>query len=422
MKLFLILLLGVSSASASGRVAKVGRLAAPIPTLAPSSLGLKLEAPALGTLPTLAIPQLPTETLPKIASPQLAIGTPGVYTKAFHAKRTNPVIKEAIDEKRFIRLDVGKDGKLDVAQQGEALPPKTIERVVKKAQRLGDALKEFSGASLMLIEGNAAHPHVLAVSKQDYQLAHAGTNKGKGKFAYMTTDLFANEVLSDDALLGAVEEEFEHAVERFEGGTSTEKYGKRQRTVLEKVLATVKLDFATGRKADEEPKRSLWEKLAGFFAPKENRIPWSYKPVNKVFLYHGSSFADFMAIVDSGGDMKPEVSQFSSRSRDSIGYGNRRSSERKSPMLLLQFPEGDLRPLTSGKMFQPAIAASLSTGSYPEHAAYVAAEKPVALSLMTEPSKQSIVDWMRDQRVRYPEDTSWDGKIARVKAILWPNA
>ncbi len=152
------------------------------------------------------------------------------------------------------------------------------------------------------------------------------------------------------------------------------------------------------------------ELAAAKASPKERIIP-QFALVDNSFLYHGTTLDDVARIVAAGGDMAPEVSQFSMRSRDSVGYASerrRRVGGSGNPEVLLQFDGAKLAAYVSGEQFKAALAMT-DRGMPPVHAAYVAATKPLPLSLMTQASKTTILSWMRANN---------DPRLAAFEAVL----
>ncbi len=153
--------------------------------------------------------------------------------------------------------------------------------------------------------------------------------------------------------------------------------------------------------------------LAAAAASPATRIVPQFALVDDAFYYHGTTLDDVARIAASGGLMLPDVSQFSLRARDSVEYAaTRRSNLKKAdnPEVLLQFEQRALSPYVSGKLFQPALMA-MDRGMPPTHAAYMAAEKPVPLSLMTAASKRTLLSWLRSRN---------DPRLAAVEAALNP--
>lgn len=190
---------------------------------------------------------------------------------------------------------------------------------------------------------------------------------------------------------------------------TAKKVGLRKLSWDEETLATARFLEAVataggafvpgGRAASEEAvarggaARSL---AAAAAAPKDRIIP-QFKLVDNAFFYHGTTLEDLARIIASDGLMKPDVSQFSIRSRDSVDYAadrQRRLGRKDNPAVLLQFKGETLAPYVSGELFRPALAV-VERGMPPIHAAYSAAIKPVPLSLMTNASKTTILSWMR---------------------------
>ena len=152
----------------------------------------------------------------------------------------------------------------------------------------------------------------------------------------------------------------------------------------------------------------------------ETSIPPQFALVDGAYLYHGTTLGDLVKVVKSGGRMAPDVSQFSFRARDSVGYASerrRRVGGKDNPEVLLQFRGDDLNALVSGEQFRPALAVT-DRGMPPVHAAYVAAVKPVPLSLMTPRSKESILSWLRARAAREPGEPKWAALAASFEAAF----
>jgi len=151
------------------------------------------------------------------------------------------------------------------------------------------------------------------------------------------------------------------------------------------------------------------------------RIAPRFQLLDQGYLYHGTTLDDLIAIVASGGKMAPDVSQFSARARDSVEYAaerRRRLGREDNPEVLLQFRFEDLNALVSGEQFRAALAVSMDRGLPPMHAAYVAATKPVPLSLMTPQSKETLLAWLRAQAGRRPDEPKWAALLPRFEAAL----
>ena len=151
-------------------------------------------------------------------------------------------------------------------------------------------------------------------------------------------------------------------------------------------------------------------RAAAAASPKERIIP-QFPLIDNDFYYHGTTLEDLTRIVESGGLMAAEVSQFSLRSRDSLGYAaerQRRLGRANNPEVLLQFPRETLAPFVSGEQFNAALAVT-DRGMPPIHAAYSAATKPTPLSLMTDASKTTLLSWLRAHN---------DPRLARFTQVL----
>lgn len=153
-------------------------------------------------------------------------------------------------------------------------------------------------------------------------------------------------------------------------------------------------------------------------------VPWVFRPVNGTYYYHGTTLFDVAVIVASGGLMTPQVSQFSLRWRDAVGYGRTRQHTQaeagcRTPMVLLQFPIPSLAPLVGHDYFQPAVSAALMMDLPPIHAAYVAAERPVPLALMTLESKQGVVAYLAAQAA---EDAALAALLPPFETVLGASA
>jgi hypothetical protein len=161
-------------------------------------------------------------------------------------------------------------------------------------------------------------------------------------------------------------------------------------------------------------------RAAAAAAPTPTRIDWKFQLSDKGFLYHGTTLDDLDRIAAAGGSMAPDVSQFSARARDSVGYAaerRRRLGGEENPEVLLQFRFDDLNPLVSAAQFRSALALT-DRGMPPVHAAYTAAVKPVPLSLMTPESKDSILSWLRARAAARPDQPKWAATLARLESAF----
>jgi hypothetical protein len=152
----------------------------------------------------------------------------------------------------------------------------------------------------------------------------------------------------------------------------------------------------------------------------ETSIPPQFALVDGAYLYHGTTLADLVKVLEADGRMAPDVSQFSYRARDSVGYASdrrRRLGREDNPEVLLQFRADDLNALTSAEQFRAALSVT-DRGMPPVHAAYVAAVKPVPLSLMTPKSKDSILSWLRAKAARSPGEDKWAALAAAFEAAF----
>jgi hypothetical protein len=153
-------------------------------------------------------------------------------------------------------------------------------------------------------------------------------------------------------------------------------------------------------------------------------IPSQFPLTDKGYLYHGTTWDDLVRVVESGGRMAPQVSQFSARARDSVEYAaerRRKLGRADNPEALLQFRFADLNPLVSGELFRPALALT-DRGMPPVHAAYSAAVAPVPLFLMTPASKDSLLSWLRAQLELHPDQPKWAALLPRFEAALGASA
>lgn len=129
-------------------------------------------------------------------------------------------------------------------------------------------------------------------------------------------------------------------------------------------------------------------------------VPHKFKTPSTGYFYHGTTMYDMQRVVQSGGILLPEVTQFSSRAHDAMTYGMRRRNDLQvsqnidAPMVLLQFPAADLWTHVDSAVFLPAISAALATGMMPMHAAYVEATAPIPLMWMTAESRMGIEGWL----------------------------
>jgi hypothetical protein len=410
----------------------IGREAAVEPAALHNTPVLPSPTPALAPVFSLTTPAIPD------ALSQPALGTPGVYSNAFHQDIVNPRIKNDIESGRFVRLSV-QDGGLQISDSGSLVPENLLQRVSRRAKALVD-LASFDGGQLILVSAAPGtpeflHPHLLAVTKDDYQVAHAGTHrdeKGKpqGRYGYMTAELFAEERLSPQSLLGVIKEELGHAQERSAAiekrrRPPVEAFGAAHISALESLLDIVREDLSQGRPSattilPSGPLTRFWRWL--FNRSPAPQIPWSFKLVNGHYYYHGTTLFDLLRIVDAGGVMAPEVSQFSMLANDSVGYAYSRQynlNRPDNPVVLLQFKNETIAELVSSESFRPA-AALIDRGVPPNHQSYAIAVKPVPLSLMTRQSKDSVLGWLRLQIVRYPEQSKWAELLPKIKKALDP--
>jgi hypothetical protein len=151
-------------------------------------------------------------------------------------------------------------------------------------------------------------------------------------------------------------------------------------------------------------------RAAAAVSPRERIIP-QFPLVDNAFFYHGTTLDDLTRIVESGGMMAAEVSQFSLRANDSVGYASeraRRLGRKDNPEVLLQFRTDALSPYVSGEQFRAALAVT-DRGMPPIHAAYSASTRPTPLALMTEASKTTLLSWLRARN---------DPRLARFAQVL----
>ena len=206
---------------------------------------------------------------------------------------------------------------------------------------------------------------------------------------------------------------------------TAKKIGMRKLSWDEETLATVRYLEATaleggpyvpGGEATSAEAKGLGaaaRSQAAASASPTHRIMPQFALVDNSFFYHGTTLDDLARVVDSGGAMAAEVSQFSLRARDSVEYAadrSRRLARPNNPEVLLQFRTADLSALVSAEQFSAALAAT-DRGMPPIHAAYSAATKPVPLSLMTPASKETLLAWLRARN---------DPRLARFTAALAP--
>lgn len=346
-----------------------------------------------------------TMAAPTAGPSQLALGTPGVYSERFHLDRTNPRIRADIEAGRFARLQFA-GGKLQIAETGSALSDSLSAKIRRIAAAL-EGLRTEDGAQLVLVEAapdspESRHPKLLVVTKDDYQLTHAGVRRNA---RYMTADLFA-----EAGLIAA----------------DSRRFGAAQLEALESLSAVLGTEFAAGRAPAAEPSAPtnplvrFWRWLR---APSEApRVPWLFAPINGKAWFHGTTLDDLIRIVESGGVMKPDISQYSMLWRDSVEYGYRRQSDlrrpaRENPMVLLQFPLQAISDKVSGESFRPA-AMLMEFGGTPNHQSYAIATAPIPLSLMSDESKRSIILWLRVQAARYPEQRRWAELLPKFQSAL----
>ncbi|HVE14921.1 MAG TPA: hypothetical protein VNI01_16120, partial [Elusimicrobiota bacterium] len=384
-----------------------------------------------------------------LAAPQAALGTPGVYSEDFHERYTNPRVRADMEAGRFVRLRV--EGRRPVLlEAGPGVPEEEARAAAARLAELPELPLGFHGAEILLLKPEpgsdaARHPRHLVVSAGEQQVAHAGTHRdeagaARGLYAYLPIGLALDAAVDANALRDLVAEELGHAHDRARAlyagrAPPRETFGTGQASLLARLHASLSLDFAAGRPADAEaapaprrawPIRALaalgrwWSKRR---ASVDEVVPWSFPLVDNGYYYHGTTLEDLTAIVRSGGLMTPEVSQFSMRARDSIEYGSTRrrrqvASGQPTPLALLQFRYDDVSGYMSGKSFQAGVDAALAMGMFPIHAAYVAAEKPVPLSRMTEASKDSLLSYLALRRSLEPENTRWAALLPEFEKAL----
>lgn len=152
-----------------------------------------------------------------------------------------------------------------------------------------------------------------------------------------------------------------------------------------------------------------------------SRVPWTFKLKDSDFYYHGTTLEDLARVVESGGEMAPEVSQYSIRSADSIMYAKGRREKvglPDNPAVLLQFRYDDLSPLVSADAFKGDVLAAAQMSFFSLHSAYAAAVKPVPLSLMTPESKESLLAFLRAQEAERPGEPKWKALREKFERVL----
>ena len=175
--------------------------------------------------------------------------------------------------------------------------------------------------------------------------------------------------------------------------------------------------------AEASAKGAAARARAAAAASASHRIAPQFKLVDdSSFYYHGTTMDDLARVVESGGEMAPDVSQFSLRPRDSVEYAadrRRRLGREDNPEVLLQFRRDELSPFVSGDLFKAALAVT-DRGMPPIHAAYSAATKPVTLALMTPESKTTLLAWLRVRAESGPNPAKWAALLARFETVLAP--
>ncbi len=155
--------------------------------------------------------------------------------------------------------------------------------------------------------------------------------------------------------------------------------------------------------------------------PEGDAIPRTFKLKDGDYYYHGTTLEDLIRVVESGGEMAPEVSQYSIRSADSIMYaaGRRAKLGRPdNPAVLLQFGYEQLRPLVSADAFKADVLAAATMSYFSLHSAYAAATKPVPLSMMTPQSKESLLSFLRTQETLHPDQPKWADLHVKFERVL----
>ena len=191
---------------------------------------------------------------------------------------------------------------------------------------------------------------------------------------------------------------------------------------LEAALTEGGADVPGGKAAPETAVSAAAAARAAAAAEAWPDVPPRFKLVDNAYYYHGTTLDDLERTLRSGGLMTPEVSMYSQRAADSVGYAaerKRKLGRADNPAVLLQFRAEDLSPLVLGKVFAAALAAT-DRGMPPIHAAYVAATKPVPLSLMTRESKESLLVWLRAKAARRPDEPRWAEFAALFERALAP--
>lgn len=212
---------------------------------------------------------------------------------------------------------------------------------------------------------------------------------------------------------------------------TAKRLGLRRLSRDEETLATVRMleaallggDFVPGglpaASAEAAESAAAARARAAVLAAPLDQVPWKFALKDGAYLYHGTTLDDLAAVVASGGEMKPDVSMYSVRSADSIGYASerqRRLARPDNPRVLLQFRYDALRPLTSAEPFQAALMAA--DRMPPIHAAYVAATAPIPLSLMTPESKESLLSFLRAQADARPGEPKWAARLESFRRAL----
>jgi hypothetical protein len=137
-----------------------------------------------------------------------------------------------------------------------------------------------------------------------------------------------------------------------------------------------------------------------------NKICWLVNPpvVEPLFkisgghYYHGTSWADLVAIVKNGGSLGAQITYLSDNGAVSWGYARSRARSSWTKGILLQFPaeslDGSVGP---GAAANPAVVISGSPPSYDHrgsqapYAYYYNARRDIPLSLMTAESKETLL-------------------------------
>jgi hypothetical protein len=149
-----------------------------------------------------------------------------------------------------------------------------------------------------------------------------------------------------------------------------------------------------------------WTAVRGALSWAWTKLCWLVNPpvVEPLFkisgghFYHGTSWADLVAIVKGGGSLAAQVTYLSDNAGVSWGYARSRARSTWAKGIILQFPSGALNgSVGPGAMANPMVVLSGAPPSYgprgsqAPYAYYYNARRDIPLSLMTPDSKETLL-------------------------------